>query len=1091
MVFQRLDFLSGRRHVNQTIGVFFGSIWIFMGLLVGTLFSHVPGAEACHFTLEGPDFPQVVVTGTVEPTVHPKSDEDWSYTHNGEKCQMVGTSLDGPVTITLHADYVGGGHEGSVNGLEANVPDGILSNKDWEVVDQSTIRLTVPADEMIPRRENDYWTRFPSYIGLTVNYQYGEPQYNDQGELTGYVIQRDSNYFHGILVLATALQVVAQVDRSKGQLLVGLYEEKGPDQEPSIVKGARFDFEEQGGFNLAFDKVDEDNFSHYNITAPLGSNFDADGYFRDVIRIKAKSKGATGIVDFKASLGFAVAFPRGSARLLSREGVLIEPRSIQYKEVLVPGDLISVDSGDLLLVFANGESSLVQADFPVRVLLGSNGIANQRSVISFWAENFVYDVKNDPRKYVKIALSKLASAAADEFLPGVHWIIKKGVSEAAEYGVQLMGSHSSKSRPQKAAMVAEAIPESPGTGAQTNVNIFPGGAVMFHVVRGQALVDYGAGTTTMDTNSMTMGNLNAQVPFITSPGGQGYQLPMAAMCFSVQWYGDGSEIDTRTPAIGFQGGFDPYTNEPCFSPDYLDVRINGRLVAGVAIDPLTGILPSIVVPAEVPLKAGSNSLEAWMEEAHRPYRHKVQGSIAVSDQAFSAPPSDVLAFFGSENRTIIRWSTPAYPDIKGFEIGRSNSQSGTYTLLNSEPCSQHAWIDNWQGNTPPVSYWYRIRTLYQNGLCSEWSVPVEQKRVEKEDIYMSFGPPSGLKVTNDAGGLSIEFEDGMPEVVFWKLERGLSSSGPWEDVLHGQFLSGSGYVDKDVNPDTQYWYRLSAMTVLGDGPEATVAGPVTWDGRPASPTGLTCYIQDGTAELRWDPATDDSVTGFTIYRNAGTGFLPIASLPVTATSYEDHIHETGSYEWRVKAVADNGRESLKGAETGSVYRVSVQASGQVSLGDATEHSDEGELTASVPLIRTGGSSGPLLVTVVLVEADGTTGEQQSKYGGTVIFTDGETNKVLTCALDPGYHLVHFLVSGEFGLNSGSGAVGDVSGDGNVNIVDALFIARHAVGLSVSGFNEDAADVNCNGQIDIVDALLVARKAVGLQVQGWCGSAPAP
>ena len=65
--------------------------------------------------------------------------------------------------------------------------------------------------------------------------------------------------------------------------------------------------------------------------------------------------------------------------------------------------------------------------------------------------------------------------------------------------------------------------------------------------------------------------------------------------------------------------------------------------------------------------------------------------------------------------------------------------------------------------------------------------------------------------------------------------------------------------------------------------------------------------------------------------------------------------------------------------------------------------------------------------------------------------------------------------------------GDVDGSGEIDIKDALFIARHAVGLPVSGFNEDAADVNCNGQIDIVDALLVARKAVGLTVNGWCGN----
>ena len=66
-------------------------------------------------------------------------------------------------------------------------------------------------------------------------------------------------------------------------------------------------------------------------------------------------------------------------------------------------------------------------------------------------------------------------------------------------------------------------------------------------------------------------------------------------------------------------------------------------------------------------------------------------------------------------------------------------------------------------------------------------------------------------------------------------------------------------------------------------------------------------------------------------------------------------------------------------------------------------------------------------------------------------------------------------------------LGDVSGDGQLNIVDALFVARYAVGLPVSNFNANAADVNCDNQINIVDALLIARKIVGLPVNGWCAS----
>lgn len=56
--------------------------------------------------------------------------------------------------------------------------------------------------------------------------------------------------------------------------------------------------------------------------------------------------------------------------------------------------------------------------------------------------------------------------------------------------------------------------------------------------------------------------------------------------------------------------------------------------------------------------------------------------------------------------------------------------------------------------------------------------------------------------------------------------------------------------------------------------------------------------------------------------------------------------------------------------------------------------------------------------------------------------------------------------------------GDVNGDGLVDIVDALLVARYYVGLS-SSINEDAADVDCNTTVDIVDALVISQFYVGL------------
>jgi hypothetical protein len=64
------------------------------------------------------------------------------------------------------------------------------------------------------------------------------------------------------------------------------------------------------------------------------------------------------------------------------------------------------------------------------------------------------------------------------------------------------------------------------------------------------------------------------------------------------------------------------------------------------------------------------------------------------------------------------------------------------------------------------------------------------------------------------------------------------------------------------------------------------------------------------------------------------------------------------------------------------------------------------------------------------------------------------------------------------------ALGDVNGDGAIDIIDALRIAQYYVGLDPADFNAGAADTNCNGSIDIVDALLVAQYYVGL-ISGFC------
>jgi hypothetical protein len=56
------------------------------------------------------------------------------------------------------------------------------------------------------------------------------------------------------------------------------------------------------------------------------------------------------------------------------------------------------------------------------------------------------------------------------------------------------------------------------------------------------------------------------------------------------------------------------------------------------------------------------------------------------------------------------------------------------------------------------------------------------------------------------------------------------------------------------------------------------------------------------------------------------------------------------------------------------------------------------------------------------------------------------------------------------------AKGDVSGDGQVNIIDALFIAQYTVGLR--NVDKVVGDVSGDGNTNIVDALFIAQYTVG-------------
>jgi len=69
--------------------------------------------------------------------------------------------------------------------------------------------------------------------------------------------------------------------------------------------------------------------------------------------------------------------------------------------------------------------------------------------------------------------------------------------------------------------------------------------------------------------------------------------------------------------------------------------------------------------------------------------------------------------------------------------------------------------------------------------------------------------------------------------------------------------------------------------------------------------------------------------------------------------------------------------------------------------------------------------------------------------------------------------------------------GDVSGDAQVDVVDALYIAQRTAGLRTSLPCPTLGEVNGDGMLDFVDALFITQYTVGLRGVPQCTPASAP
>lgn len=126
----------------------------------------------------------------------------------------------------------------------------------------------------------------------------------------------------------------------------------------------------------------------------------------------------------------------------------------------------------------------------------------------------------------------------------------------------------------------------------------------------------------------------------------------------------------------------------------------------------------------------------------------------------------------------------------------------------------------------------------------------------------------------------------------------------------------TGYLDRDLAPDTAYGYRLTAVNAAGVSTPLETAVR-TWPRDLAAPTELEVHARGLVVQLDWrDNAREE--TGYRVERRdpGSAGFRVIGRLSANQTRFYDAVYlAEGSYHYRVRAVGDDSDSQWTGIGT--------------------------------------------------------------------------------------------------------------------------------------------------------------------------------
>lgn len=243
------------------------------------------------------------------------------------------------------------------------------------------------------------------------------------------------------------------------------------------------------------------------------------------------------------------------------------------------------------------------------------------------------------------------------------------------------------------------------------------------------------------------------------------------------------------------------------------------------------------------------------------------------------------------NGSNLQWDYPSGVSYEGFEVQASKG-AGPFSPVSADLCiSKNLAVYYNLGDPEFTPYAFRVRACLGQER-SDFSPTLSLNR----GLMPVYNPEATL-----AGGILITWGNESKQAETIALERSSTDAQgivqPWA-MLATVAVPGTSYLDQTIKEGLSFRYRLTDWKgSTASLPQETLQVPVA----TLPPYNLQATPGLNAVHLTWENRTAQAVP-LTVSRSAGTSgtFFKIATLPATATSYDDLGLQTGQYAYRLE-----------------------------------------------------------------------------------------------------------------------------------------------------------------------------------------------